>query len=346
MGHRERLGTFLARTGGLGAILKARARLRLPVVSILTYHHICDPVADYPFDPDTADVTQAQFQRQMELVKRYFTVIDVDQLLIGLDDRTTLPPNPCLITFDDGYKSNLTVALPILHQLDLPAIFFIATSFVSERRLYWWDRIAWLVSQAKGSALQLTYPRALTVPLGDRGRARGVLNGVVKDEGGLDLERFLSDITRAANLDWSPVIERELADSLIMTWDEVRLLRDAGMNIESHTRHHRVLQTLGTDALVDELAGASSDLAREMGRPARVIAYPVGRSIANLPNIRTAVANAGYQLGMTNASGTVQLWQRLDRFDIGRIAVDRELSDDMFLAQLAIPQLAYTHSYG
>ena len=47
--------------------------------------------------------------------------------------------------------------------------------------------------------------------------------------------------------------------------------------------------------------------------------------------------------GMTNASGVVPMWRKPDRFDIGRIAVDRELSDEMFLGQLAIPQLAYRH---
>lgn len=345
MGRREQFATFLARSGGLGGIMKARARLRVPMVSILTYHHVCDPVADYEFDPDTADVTPAQFRRHMELIKRHFTVIDVDQLLVGLDDRSTLPPNPCLITFDDGYRSNLTVALPILRELEMSAVFFIATSFVTERRLYWWDRIAWLVKHAKTSSLALTYPLAQVVSLADRQEARRVLNGLVKNEAGLDLARFLDDLARAAGIDWTAALERELTDSLIMTWDEIRALRDAGMDVESHTRHHRVLQTLDADGLRDELTGSRADLAAAMGQPSRVVAYPVGRSIAKVPAIRAAVANAGYQLGMTNASGALTLWRPTDRLDINRIAVDRDLTDDLFLAQLAIPQFGYTRTH-
>ncbi len=341
MGRREQLATLLARAGGPSTILQVRSRLRVPVLSILTYHHVSEPASDYVFDPDTADVTPAQFQRQMELLKRHFSVIGVDQLLAGLERGAELPPNPCMVTFDDGYRSNLTVALPILRRLGLPAVFFIATSFVNERRLYWWDRIAWLVKHARGRALQLAYPRALTVPLADRGQARGVLNGIVKDERGLDLERFLIEVARAAEVAWTPAIERQLADEMIMTWDEIRQLRDAGMDIESHTRSHRVLQTLDERALVDELAGAREDLTREMDRPVRVIAYPVGRSIVHLPKVRAAVAAAGYRVGMTNATGVVSMWRRPDRLDIGRIAVDRALSDEMFLGQLAIPQLAY-----
>jgi peptidoglycan/xylan/chitin deacetylase (PgdA/CDA1 family) len=340
MGRREQLVGLLRRSGGLAAVLAARARLRLPVLSILTYHHVHDPGPDYRFDPETADVTPAQFRRHMELVKRHFTVIDIDQLLGALAG-TKLPPNPCLITFDDGYRSNLDVALPILDELDLRAVFFIATSFVSERRLYWWDRVAYIVASSTRPSMELAYPRPMTIDLRDKAQARAALVKVIKDEAGLDLERYLLAASAAAGVAWSRDLERGLADELIMTWDEVRRMRDAGMDIESHSRGHRVLQTLDAAGLRDELDGARNDLAREMGRPSRVIAYPVGRTIAPFPKVREAVAAAGYECGLTNASGVVPLWKKLDRLDVGRLAVDRHISDDMFLAQLAIPQLGY-----
>lgn len=340
MGARERLAKLLGKAGGTAAILRVRARLRLPVLSILTYHHVCEPRPDYRFDPNTADAAPDQFRRQMTLVKEHFTVIGIDELLASLDG-AKLPPNPCLITFDDGYRSNLEVALPILRELDMKAVFFIATSFVSERRLYWWDRIAYIVATSMRERIQVTYPRAMTVELRDRAAARETLVAPVKDEAGLDLDRYLLELATAAGIPWSREAETELADELIMTWDEVRKMRDAGMDIESHSRHHRVLQTLDAAGLRDDLDGARADLAREMGAPSRVIAYPVGRTIAPYPQVREAVAAAGYQCGLTNASGVVPLWKKVDRFDVGRLSLDRALSDEMFLAQLAIPQLSY-----
>ena len=181
----------------------------------------------------------------------------------------------------------------------------------------------------------------MTVELGDAARARAALVKVIKDEAGLDVRRYLDELTAAAGVAWNRDIERGLADELIMTWDEIRAMRDAGMDIESHTRGHRVLQTLDADGLRDELGGARVDLERELGTPSRVIAYPVGRTIAPYPQVRAAVAAAGYRCGLTNASGVVPLWRRFDHFDVGRVAVDRDLTDEMFLGQLAIPQLAY-----
>ena len=64
--------------------------------------------------------------------------------------------------------------------------------------------------------------------------------------------------------------------------------------------------------------------------------------------LREAVARAGYKVGFTNATGATRIWPgRLgqmiptDRFDISRLSTDRELSDAMFLAQMAMPRLAY-----
>lgn len=345
MGLRERMAKLLHAGGGLTALQVAKAWRPARQIPILTYHHVCEPGRDYRFDPDVADVTPAQFRRQMQLVKRYCSVIGLDELATALDGGP-LPPNPCLITFDDGYRSNLTAALPVLRELELTATFFIATAYATGRKLYWWDRIAYLVATATVPAIALTYPERVTVPLAERAAARGVLVKIVKNHKQLDLDRFLDELTAAAGVPWDRAREQALADELIMTWDELRTMQAAGMSIESHSHDHRVLESLAPAALAADLASARTELERELGRAATAIAYPVGRSIAGYPAVRSAVAAAGYRLGFTNASGVVDLRERsrLDRLDLARVAVDRDLSDSMFLTQIVLPRLAYARN--
>ena len=339
MGARERLARVLHRTGAFEIALRARARVRAPLLTILTYHHVHAPDPEYPFDPDVADATPEQFRRHLHLLARHFTVIGVEELCRGLDGGR-LPPNPALITFDDGYRSCHDVALPLLRQAGLCAVFFVATSFLSERRLYWWERVAYVVRRARAERVRLTYPEPREIDLRAPGAA-GTLVRTVKNTVGLDVERYLEELTAAAGVAWDRAVERRLADDLIMTWDQVRALRDAGMDIESHTRRHRVLQTLGAADLADELAGARADLEREVGRTSRAIAYPVGRPISHLSALRDAVAAAGYRVGFTNGTGASLVRGGLDRFDVRRIALDRNTSDAMFLGQAAIPPLGH-----
>jgi peptidoglycan/xylan/chitin deacetylase (PgdA/CDA1 family) len=339
MGIREGAARFLLRTGAVDATLWLRSRMGSPRISVFTHHHVLEPPPGYPFDPAVADATPAEFRRRLEAVARRFNVIGVEELCRALDG-APLPSNPAIVTFDDGYRSCLEVAVPVLRQVGLRAVFFVATSYVEERRLYWWERIAWLVARARSRRLELTYPARLTLDLDAPGAAE-TLTRVVKNTSGLDLERFLAQVAVAAGVEWNAGIERRLADELIMTWDQVRALRDAGMDVESHSRTHRVLETLAPVELAEELAGSRADLERELGRRVRAIAYPVGRRIAHLPSVRAAIEAAGYQVGFTNVSGTNPMNRRVDRFDLRRFSVDRGMSDAMLLGQMVVPGLAY-----
>ena len=345
MSKHERLAAALDRAGVFRRVMQLRRLAPVPLVGIVTFHHIHELGADYPYDPDVADATPAQFRRHLEALARLGTPIGMDDLLRALDGEP-LPPNPLMVTFDDGYRSCHDVALPILRDLGIPATFFIATSFVTERKLYWWERIALAVRGARRRKAAISYPHPIELDLRDPTTQRR-LDDLVKDTRSLDVERFLRELCAALEADWSPEIETAHANELIMTWDQVRALARAGMAVESHTRQHRVLETLDGDALRDELAGSRRDLERELGRPVRAIAYPVGRPTQD-SRIRAAVAAAGYRAGFANSGGVNAIWPRalrgmlaFDPLGLRRISTERKISDAMFLTQLAVPQLGY-----
>ena len=190
-----------------------------------------------------------------------------------------LPRNPVLVTFDDGDRDNFDVTLPILQRHGVTAVFFIATAYVTGRHLFWWDRLTYLVTCSRRARLALSYPRDLVLPLvtaGERAAAIGRVLRIVKTEVGLDLDRFLGAVAAAAGVVWTEALERTLADAALMTWDQVRALRRAGMDVQSHTRTHRVLQTLAPAQLRDELCGSKADLERELDAPVVAISYPRG----------------------------------------------------------------------
>jgi peptidoglycan/xylan/chitin deacetylase (PgdA/CDA1 family) len=347
---RERVAGWLQKTGALRAVMELRRHAPAPIITIVTYHHVADHDPSYPYDPNVADATPAQFRRQMETVARYGTPIGIDELINAVRG-APLPRNPVMVTFDDGYLSCHDVALPILRAVGVRATFFIATSFVSERRLYWWERIALLLGRTQRKTIELGYPRALPFRLDDP-LVHEKLTDIVKNTADLDVERFLVELAAALDVEWTSDIETGHANHLIMTWDQVRALARAGMDIESHGRRHRVLQTLDEGALDDELGGSRHELEAQLGRPVRALAYPVGRRINGERRIRDALARAGYQIGMSNQSGVNRWWPPalralapIDPFDVRRLATDRSISDAMFLTQMALPQLAYRSTH-
>lgn len=347
MGYRERFASALYGAGALGAVMHIRRRLPLPPpLSVVTYHHVAEDIPQYKYDPGVADATPAQFRRQMELVAKYCTPIGIDDVVLALEG-APLPRNPILITFDDGYKSCHDTALPILKSLGIPAVFFVATGFINDRTLYWWDRIALILSSAKQATATLTYPIPLALDTANP-RTMRTLTSIIKDTHGLDLERFLGELARAFGVEWDPALETKHSNDLVMTWDDVRALAKAGMEVESHSRRHRVLQTLDPATLAEDLLGSKREIEAQIGKPVRAVAYPVGRKISHLPAVRHAVEAAGYKLGFTNMSGATRIWPgamgklaKRDPFDLCRVSTEREMSDAMFLTQIALPRLAY-----
>jgi peptidoglycan/xylan/chitin deacetylase (PgdA/CDA1 family) len=314
-----------------------------PWITVLTYHRVAHAGAAEMFDDGVVDVTPEQLARQLAFVRRWFEVVSLNDLLEHARGVRDLPRNPVLVTFDDGYRDNHDVALPILLQYGVRATFFVATDYVEQRRLFWWDRVAHLLKRSSRRRLAIEYPERLEFPLHDATATSASIRRVqriVKDRRGLDLERFLDDIAKASGVALSEAAETEMSNELVMTWSHVVALRQAGMDVQSHTCSHRVLQTLAPVELAHELRDSRRKLESVLGESVRAISYPVGRSLDAAPHVRRAVRDAGYELGFSNANGVNRV-RAFDPLDARRISLDVATSEPMFKTMLAIPWLAY-----
>jgi len=84
---------------------------------ILLYHSIGDD-----------DVPQKLLSEHIGLLSSTFSIIPLNSLYQAIID-DNLPKNPLVITFDDGYRSNLELALPILQEYKVSSTIFIATGY-------------------------------------------------------------------------------------------------------------------------------------------------------------------------------------------------------------------------
>ena len=76
------------------------------------------------------------------------------------------------------------------------------------------------------------------------------------------------------------------------------------MDVQSHTRTHRVLQTLGRRGARERAARARGAMLEDvLGEPVSAISYPVGRPLRADAAHAAAVRDAGYELGFSNGTG-------------------------------------------
>lgn len=94
-------------------------------VPILMYHHLSEDVTNSEM------VSPEQFEAQIRaLSEAGYTGVSFDELQAYVLRGEPLPENPVVITFDDGYRSNYTLAYPILQKYGMKAtIFAVGVSF-------------------------------------------------------------------------------------------------------------------------------------------------------------------------------------------------------------------------
>jgi peptidoglycan/xylan/chitin deacetylase (PgdA/CDA1 family) len=336
---------------GLGAfdtLLRVRSIAPSPWVTVLTYHRVGDPERMGDLDPGVVDARAQAFDSQLAYIKKRCSVIDLE-MMAAFVRGAPLPSNPVLVTFDDGYRDNHDVALPILKKHGVRAVFFITTHYLTERRLFWWDRASLLLRRSKKEVLELTYPTTRRILLGkdEKTRARALRTALapVKAHWGLDVRRYLEELEHATGVTFSRDEEKRLAEENLLTWDQVRAMRAEGMAVQSHTRSHRILVTLDEKSLDEELGGAREELEHQLRERVIAVAYPVGRSLACAPAARRAIRRAGYELGFSNGTGLNTTF-RFDPLEIRRLSLEVDLTDAYFRGMVALPYFAYEpHGY-
>ncbi len=337
VGLRNKTARLLDRTGVLDAFFWAQKRLPPTWLTVLTYHRIGTVGAIGEADPAIVDASADEFEAAIEIVAEQCNAITMGDLRHYFRGGK-LPPHPVLVTFDDGYRDNLTIAYPILKKHGVPATFFIATHFINERRVFWWDKVHALVKRSKKTELRFHLGSDHVISMRDpRCAARDVLR-VAKSEGNFEMSRFLELLEEATGVSLSLEEERAWANEILMTWDEIRSLRDDGMDIQSHTRTHRILQNVPKSELASELSGARDDLRAVLGEAPYALAFPVGRTIRPFPHIRAAIRDAGYEISFSNDTGVSRI-PVLDPLEIPRLGMDPGLCPAYLRAVLAIPPL-------
>lgn len=100
---------------------------------IVLFHRVNDA---YPNDPLT--YTSAEFEAFIRFFGRYFKVVPLTEILQRLESGHELRSR-LAITFDDGYRGNLTIAAPILERNGQRACFFVTTKWIGGNHQPWWD---------------------------------------------------------------------------------------------------------------------------------------------------------------------------------------------------------------
>ena len=86
-------------------------------------------------------ISAKEFYHQMLKIKKNYNILNIEQIFYHLKNKKPFKKKSVAISFDDGFKNNFTVALPILKKLNIPAIFYICPQSITKQEMFWVDKI-------------------------------------------------------------------------------------------------------------------------------------------------------------------------------------------------------------
>jgi peptidoglycan/xylan/chitin deacetylase (PgdA/CDA1 family) len=260
---------------------------------VLTWHNV-DASWSYPCRPGAGADGLA---RQLRLLARVATIVPLEAALDALTSGRPLPPRAVALTFDDGYRDTLDLAVPMLERLGLPATFFLVPGILSGEVAPWWETLGWAFATSRHAEISWGERRLPT-----RGRA-GRRSLRWAEERLKTLDRDGRDRAVARLCDRLEPPGTGDIGNLFLDWNGARELVRRGFAVGSHTMHHAILSRETDASRAHDLADSRNALETTLDVSARVLAYPNGsRDDYDVDTVRAA-KRAGYTHALTVRPG-------------------------------------------
>ncbi len=277
-----------------GAVRRLRDHFTSSAV-VLMYHRIAEPEVD----PWEMAVSPRHFEEHLQVLRAETRPVPLSKLATDLHGGS-VQDRGVVLTFDDGYLDNLTVALPLLARYEIPATIFCTTRQLEEggKSPIWWERLerATLLPPKLPDLLELRLradtgtwrlDRAAEYTEEDRRRDRGVrpwqaapgtrlhfyydLYETLRVLSAADRDGMLGDLEEWAGMSGDAGRAEMIPPERIAT-----ISADGLIEVGAHTVTHPFLSALSPEKQENEIVRSRLHLEELVGRAVTSFAYPHG----------------------------------------------------------------------
>jgi len=250
-----------------------------------------------------------------------------------------MPPNPVLLTFDDGYIDHYTNVFPLLDEYGIQGAFFPPVRAIMEDRVLRVNKIHFLLASITNPAAAIDRMLELVdlcrdshdLESNDHYRDLYAVANRFDPAEVIFIKRLLQkglpedvaeSVTDALFCEFVTADEAAFSAELYMSPDQLKTMVRAGMSVGSHGRDHRWLNTLEPQEQAEEV-DASLEFLGALGAETDdwVMCYPYGGYDASLLAIlrdRSCAMGLSVELGKTDLDAVdPMVLPRIDTNDVG-----------------------------
>jgi peptidoglycan/xylan/chitin deacetylase (PgdA/CDA1 family) len=290
---------------------------------IVSNYHYIRPKYSAKY-PSIFGVTPAEFRQQLLLLINKGVFVNPTDLLNNSKQIFESKEKFYLITFDDGLKEQFDYALPILDELEIPAIFFVNSSNFFQKKVSTVHKIHLLRSIISPDEFLQQLFNFDSIELSDLESKRAKDIYQYDDEKSAILKYVLN--FKMSFKEQEEVIkklfghyfdEEYVLGNLYMNEQSLKELAKRGY-LGSHSHNHYPLGLLDLESIKFELENSKKILETTTNSKIELIAYPFGTKEACTDSVGEIAEKAGFKLGFTTTRGVNSGFENpllLNRFD-------------------------------
>jgi peptidoglycan/xylan/chitin deacetylase (PgdA/CDA1 family) len=275
---------------------------------ILTYHR----VTDVP-DPFFGGVPVQDFRRQMEMLRAYFNVFPLEELVVRMA-KGDVPPKAVAITFDDGYRDNYQNAFPILKQLGLPATIFLVTGALDSTPLIWHDQVFDAFRRTRAGSMVIEEKEYPLKTLAEKCHALNIFLQHLRKQNPYDRDMLIQQLVSRLG-----ITETNYNNAHKLSWRDIKYMSEHNITFGAHTVTHPILSRMPLADAVQEIVKSKETIEKKVGRSVRLFAYPNGSLSDFNESIKRALKVAGFLCAVTSVWGTNSI--QTDPFELRRVGI-------------------------
>ncbi len=266
----------------------------------------------------------------LEKVIRYYKSNNFE--FLSLDDLVSKGFNMSrkfvIFTFDDGFRDNLTFALPILRKYNVPLNIYITTDFIDKKTILWWNIVEDVILQNDELTFEWFGEKIhfqCTSPT-EKNNTFGRIHSLIQEGTHLTIYDRALMFCQIFKVDpFSSITE------LALSWNEVRqLCNDKLVTLGAHTVSHPVLSRLSDEGALGEIGQSKRRIEQETGKEVKHFAYPFGgKKEASLREYEMA-RQCGFDTAVTLVSASVLREHQNMMYQLPRIAVGMSMDEVTF----------------
>lgn len=303
-----------------GLVHLSRRRQRHTVL-VLIYHDVLPP--GFPEDNPLfgMSVSTTEFEWQIGYIRQHYNPINFQQFSDWFHGKVVLPDFPLLITFDDGHANNFEFALPILSKFGILPVCFVVTESMGAQKQTWFEdayyrlmfsrALAWKTRSGELRPLQTRQQRIAAC-----GHFFILCRRLAEPDQQAELASLRAQL---------PVTEPHndfRTRFQFLSPEQLRSMREAGVEIGAHTVTHPILSTLSPEAAQREMSASKIQIENAIGSPIRAFAYPFGAPGLDFGEREANFAlQSGFSFGFAGEGGPAHRGD--NAFSIPRLGIGR-----------------------